>query len=77
MPVDLVHGFEFIPSTSGAWGPEANKAFQLIAKYIAKEELTSENYEWKSVRQFLSTMILKRVAADIRMIQLEIRHQRN
>lgn len=65
-----------VASTSGAWGPEASKAFQLIARHIAEGELTSVNFELKSLRQFLSTMVLKRVAADIRMMQLEIRHQR-
>jgi hypothetical protein len=63
-----------VASTSGAWGPEANKAFQLIANYIAEGELTSVNFELKSLRQFLSTMIVKRVAGDIRMMQMEIRH---
>ena len=40
--------FPTVASTSGAWGQEANKAFQLIAAHIAEGSLASESYETRS-----------------------------
>lgn len=62
---------EFAPmvcSTSGAWGHESNRAFNDIAKNIAKCNLTSQRVERFKMRTTLTNNVMKSVARSYELI---------
>jgi hypothetical protein len=66
-----------IASTCGAWAPLANKAFEMIAAHVADFNLSSTNHELVQLRRYMTTVVMKRIASDIRYIQGEVNHNPN
>ena len=63
--------FPIVGSTCGAWGEQAISGFKLIADYLSTRDLTSRTKELKDLRVFMSTLIMKRVADDIKQVLMQ------
>jgi hypothetical protein len=59
-----------VASTSGAWGDKAMEAFKFIGNHVAEGRLTSRAAELKKLRVFMSTTVMKLVAADIKQVMV-------